>query len=174
MTLASRKPPPHPTRLRLSVAAISTLVAYLLLLSSCAHGKQLSVDLLKRTTPLLLALAATYGTAGWWAVQTWQALWRTGRDKWERVVFDYGVKGFGLCTAVTITVTLGWLGWSTTVETGDRLWFAAGLLTGAVVGLPVSLHLGYFWGVAFAKAVGINPTPASAGPQAPNHRWRGP
>jgi hypothetical protein len=116
----------------------------------------------------IVALAATYGAAGWWAAQTWQALWRHGRDRWERIVFDRGVRFFGLPVAATLLAGSTWLGWR--IGAGELHWLTAGLLTGVVVGVPVGLQLGYLGGLVLARVSGIEETPIAVLAQAPADR----
>jgi hypothetical protein len=94
--------------------------------------------------------AVIFAVGGWWSARTWRQLWRAGRSPWERLVYDYGVRGFGLYMAVAITVILSSLGGATDASGlwGPMMMF--GLLAGLFFGTPVALHLGYFWGTTFA------------------------
>jgi hypothetical protein len=160
-------PRPSPWRLRLIVAACSALCVYGLALSSVFHSQWLShwPGLLRFAVVFIVALAAMYGAAGWWAVQTWQALWRHGRDRWERIVFERGVRFFGLPVAATLLAGSTWLGWR--IGAGEPHWLAAGLLTGMVVGLPIGLQLGYLGGLVLARVSGIEERPIAVLAQAP-------
>ena len=105
---------------------------------------------------LYLPVAATFGAFGWWGAYTWQQLWRNGQGKWERLVFNYGVRRFGLATTLSFMVILGCFGAASGDGRVDSLrWLVGGVYFGAVFGLPVGLHTGYFWGVACAKVMGI-------------------
>jgi hypothetical protein len=146
------------------------LCVYGLALSGLFHSQRLShwPIVLRFTAVFIVALAATYGAAGWWAAQTWQALWRHGRDEWERAVFDRGVRVFGLPVAAILLAGSTWLGWR--IGAGEPHWLTAGLLTGLVVGVPVGLQLGYLGGVVLARVSGIEETPIAVLAQAPPDR----
>jgi H+/Cl- antiporter ClcA len=57
-----------------------------------------------------LLFAVIFGVGGWWTARTWRKLWRAGRSQWERLVYDYGVRGFGFSTAVGLIAIITWLG----------------------------------------------------------------
>ena len=90
---------------------------------------------------------------GWWTARTWRQLWRCGRSAWERLVYDYGVRLFGFSTAISIIVIASWLG--STADSGTLFgpMMILGALAGVFFGVPVALHLGYFWGSIFAAIV---------------------
>jgi hypothetical protein len=97
----------------------------------------------------------------WWSYKTIRTLWRRGNTKWGRLVYNYGVRGFGACTAVTIIACAAYLG-ATELATSndDRLACAlAGAIFGAIFGIPVGLGLGYFWGTQMAAFAGLEPDP---------------
>jgi hypothetical protein len=60
-----------------------------------------------------LLFAVIFGVGGWWTARTWRKLWRAGRSQWERLVYDYGVRGSGFGTAVGLVAIITWLGWAT-------------------------------------------------------------
>lgn len=110
---------------------------------------------------LLVSLIATVLGMCWWSYRTIRALWRRGDTKWGRLVYNYGVRGFGACTSVTIIVCTAYLG-ATELATSneDRYWCAiAGAIFGAIFGIPVGLGLGYFWGTQMAAFAGLDPDP---------------
>jgi hypothetical protein len=102
--------------------------------------------------------AVIFAVGGWWTARTWRRLWRAGRSPWERLVYDFGVRGFGFSTAVGLTAITTWLGWATD-SVGFFVLFGpmmtAGLLAGLFFGTPVALYLGYFWGINFAALTGV-------------------
>jgi hypothetical protein len=99
--------------------------------------------------------AVIFAIGGWWAARTWRQLWRAGRSPWERLVYDYGVRGFGFSTAVGLTAIITWLGWATDSNGLFGPMMTAGLLAGLFFGTPVALYLGYFWGTSFAALTGV-------------------
>jgi hypothetical protein len=103
--------------------------------------------------------AVIFAVGGWWTARTWRQLWRRGRSHWERLVYDFGVRGFGFAMAVSLVVIVAWLGW--TADSGAIFgpMMLAGALAGLFFGVPVALHMGYFWGTNFAKLLRIDREP---------------
>jgi hypothetical protein len=99
--------------------------------------------------------AVIFAVGGWWTARTWRQLWRAGRSPWERLVYDFGVRGFGFSTAVAITAIVTRLGWATDSVGLFGPMMIAGVLAGLFFGTPVALHLGYFWGTTFAALTGV-------------------
>ncbi len=83
----------------------------------------------------------------WWNYRTIRTLWRRGNTKWSRLVYNYGVRGVGACTAVTIIACTAYLGVTVLATSNeDRpLCAIAGAIFGAILGIPVGLGMGYFW-----------------------------
>ena len=107
--------------------------------------------LLAGSSALILAVG------GWWTVFTWRRIWRRGRSERERILYDYGVRGFGVFGSVGILFLTTWLGWTVDAAESRGLFgplMTGGLLLGVFVGVPLSLQMGYFWGVLFAALVG--------------------
>lgn len=107
----------------------------------------------------LLILVGIVLALCWWSYRTIRTLWRFGNTEWSRLVYNYGVRGFGACTAVTIIACAAYLG-ATELATSneDRLRCAiAGAICGAIFGIPVGLGLGYFWGRQMAALRGLEP-----------------
>jgi H+/Cl- antiporter ClcA len=137
---------------KIAAATLAAIFPYLMLVWASGGNDRFSWS----AFALYVPVAAIFGAFGWWAAQSWQLLWRQGDNKWERVVYNYGVRGFGICMALAIPTILGCFGASSGDGTTDSLrWLVGGVFFGVVFGLPVCLHLGYFWGVAFAKFNGI-------------------
>lgn len=112
-----------------------------------------------------------------WGVRTCRTLWRRGTTPWGRLVYNFGVRGFGVANAVAWTLCAGYLG-ATQLATGPedtlRCAIGAAVLT-ALFGTPVSLGLGYWWGTKMAWFAGLTPDPEPPRrPLAPNNRLRGP
>jgi hypothetical protein len=107
----------------------------------------------------ILAFSTIFAVGGWWTAHTWRQLWRTGRSRWERVVYDSGIRGFGFATGVSLIAIVTWLGW--TADSGPLFgpMMLTGLLAGLFFGVPVALHMGYFWGTAFAVRTGVEHDP---------------
>jgi hypothetical protein len=107
----------------------------------------------------LLILVGIVLALCWWSYRTIRTLWRFGNTEWSRLVYNYGVRGFGACTAVTIIACAAYLG-ATELATSneDRLRCAiAGAICGAIFGIPVGLGLWYFWGRQMAALRGLEP-----------------
>ena len=88
-------------------------------------------------------------------VWTWRRLWRSGRTPWERIVYDQGVKRFGLATGVGLALLPPAIEWGplrlVNVFTAA---YVAEAVVGALVGLPIALWGGYLWGRTMADVVG--------------------
>ena len=108
------------------------------------------VGLLLLSLPLLLLV---------WGFRTCRTLWRRGTTPWGRLVYNYGVRGYGAGMAVFFVVAGAYFG---ATGFGD---FGAGAIRGAAVwailgalfGIPVGLSMGYFWGRQMAWFYGLKP-----------------
>jgi hypothetical protein len=140
----------------LAVVAAVSIVA-LLLTESGIKGTWHDFQHVVMTRWRFFALfGVIFAVGGWWTVRTWRQLWRAGRSRWERVVYDYGVRGFGFSTAVALTAIITRLGWATDSAGLFGPMMLLGLFAGLFFGTPVALHLGYIWGTAFAAMTGID------------------
>jgi hypothetical protein len=136
------------------VAAAS--VVTLLLTESVINGTWPDIQhVLMTRWRFFLLFAVIFGVGGWWTARTWRKLWRVGRSPWERLVYDYGVRGSGFGTAVGLIAIITWLGWATDSTGLFGPMMTLGLLAGLYFGSPVALHLGYWWGTAFAALTGV-------------------
>jgi hypothetical protein len=99
-----------------------------------------------------------FGLAGFLGVRSWRRLWRAGRTRLERTVYDDGVRGFGafmmmLSPFIVLLVLL------TNGMSQDRPSFLLALgfsiLLGVVVG-PLWLWAGFIGGHYMAGYVGIS------------------
>jgi hypothetical protein len=99
--------------------------------------------------------APLFGIAGWWAAHAWNQLWRRGRSDRERMVYDYGVRGFGALGALGSILYGAWQGW----QNDDGQLFGSlmifGILAGLFLGTPFFLHFGHWWGTTMAKFMGL-------------------
>ena len=146
----------HIQRQKVLGASLAAVAACLLLISSVPSFSGASLVFFRKTAPLYALVAVLFGTGGWWTVQTYQLLWRRGRSEWERLVFDSGVRLFGRSMAAFFVAGSAWLGWTIGPGQNDPWrWLAAVLLSGVVFGVPVALHLGYYWGSRIATLSGI-------------------
>jgi len=134
----------------------AVLVVALLLAESGINGTWPDFKHLVTTRWRFFALfAVIFAVGGWWTARTWRQLWRAGRSPWERLVYDYGVRGVGFSTAVGLTAIIAWLGWATDSDGLFGPMMTAGLLTGLFFGTPVALYFGYFWATTTAAVTGI-------------------
>ena len=138
---------PHATwqiPLGLAVAAFSVRVAMLAITGRTIHDRVLP-DL---TVALLL------GLLGYATVLTWRRLWRRGRDQWEGLVYDAGVRGFGALMMLALSLITLW----STRSSDDMLTYGdalMALLVGIPLAGPLGLWAGYLWGRLFAFALGV-------------------
>jgi hypothetical protein len=128
--------------------------------------------------PILGALVLLLIVVGWcwWGFRTYRALWRRGTTPWSRLVYDYGVRVFGVISAVTWGVIAGYFGASGAATSGEAL--SRAIVVGVAVAIivtPVCLGMGYMWGIWMAYFTGLerDETSAHSSPT-PNNRWRGP
>ena len=143
----------HAVPIVAGIAAVSIVV--LLLAESGIDGTWSAFQHVVMTRWRFLAFfAVIFAAGGWWTARTWRQLWRAGRSQWERAAYDYGVRGFGFSTAVALTAFITRVGWATDSAGLFGPMMSVGLLAGLFFGTPLALHLGYFWGTAFAAMTG--------------------
>jgi len=96
---------------------------------------------------------------GWWEVRTCRALWRRGTTEWGRLVYDLGVRCFGVRTAIVRVGLGGYCGAEGLADSsGDAARCAiAGALLGAAFGTPIALGMGYCWGAQRAWMYRLEP-----------------
>jgi hypothetical protein len=139
----------------LALVAAASIVA-LLLTESGINGTWPDFQHVVMTRWRFCALfAVIFAVGGWWTARTWQKLWRAGRSQWEQLVYDYGVRGVGFSTGVSLTAIITWIGWATDSAGLFGPMMTAGLLAGLFFGTPVALNLGYFWGTTFGAVTGV-------------------
>lgn len=117
-----------------------------------------SAQLTVRILVTIVLVAIPVGLLSW-GVRTWRTLWRRGTTPWGRLVYNYGVRGFGLSTAVSITVIGGYFGATVLATSPADSWRCAiaGAIFAAIFGTPVGLGLGYLWGTWMAYFAGVEP-----------------
>ena len=110
----------------------------------------LVVGLLLLSLPLLLLV---------WGFRTCRTLWRRGTTPWGRLVYNYGVRGFGAMMAVFFIVAGAYFGAAGFGDAGADAIRGAVVwgLFGALFGIPVGLSMGYFWGRQMAWFYGLEP-----------------
>ncbi len=136
------------------VAAAS--IAALLLTESGINGTWPDFQHVVMTRWRFFALfAVIFAVGGWWTARTWRHLWRAGRSPWERLVYDYGVRLFGFSTAISIILIVSWLGSTADYGALSGPMMPLGALAGVFFGVPVALHLGYWWGTTVAAVTGV-------------------
>jgi hypothetical protein len=111
---------------------------------------------------LYIALAVLISVVAaliWWSVRTCRTLWRDGTSQWGILVYNRGVKGFGVLTAICYVLGAAYIGWSDIAATpDDRLACAiAAALFATLFGTPVALGMGYVWGTWVARYHGYEP-----------------
>lgn len=139
----------------LAVVASASIVALLLAESGINFTWPEFQHVITTRWRFFALFAVIFAGGGWWTARTWRQLWRAGRSPWERLVYDYGVRGFGFATAVGLTAIITWHGWATDSAGVFGRMMTIGLLAGLFFGTPVSLRLGYFWGTTFAAMTGV-------------------
>jgi hypothetical protein len=147
------------------LAAIAAALGFIAILANSGikfDGPELRHVLATRWR-FLFAFCLIFAVGGWWTANTWRKLWRQGRSRWERLVYDYGVRGGGFATGVTLVAIVAWLGWSEDAGPLFGPMMIAGGLAGLFFGMPVSLHMGYFWGISYAKTMGVERDPSEVG-----------
>jgi len=143
-------------------AAIGACISFITLL---VYGGTTGLDLrqllhtVRNRAAILGLFAVIFAIGGWWTVHTWRQLWRRGRSPRERLIYDYGVRGFGFSTAVSLFFIITWLGWMNDSGTLFGSLMTGGAIAALFFGVPVSLHLGYFWGRALAAVAGAEGDP---------------
>jgi hypothetical protein len=138
-----------------ALISFATLVAY----SALPSDLHLLMRELRGRAVIFGFFAITFAIGGWWTVRTWRRLWRRGRSQKERAIYDFGVRTYGFSMAVSLFFIVTWLGRISEAEH----WFGPLMVGGAIAaiffGVPISLHLGYFWGRIFAAVVGAKADP---------------
>jgi hypothetical protein len=126
------------------------------------------IQLVEAEMSTFVIVATVFALGGFATVRMWRKLWRRGRDRWEVLVFGFGVRGVG---AGAVLLILGWCCWQfTRFGISSRFPsanFAFGFLTGLVTGVPVGLGFGYFWGMSMATLFGIKRSQVSVDSEPP-------
>lgn len=96
----------------------------------------------------------------WWGIRTCKSLWRRGSDDWGRLVYNYGVRGYGVAMALFFICGAAYYGWNNLAQSPDaRVWCALiCAFLAAIFGTPVGLGMGYWWGSSMARYYGFVPT----------------
>lgn len=145
--------------LALSTLAACSIVATLVIYSDVEVNLSQFIYVLRTRPGPLVAFGLLFASGGWWTVRTWRRLWRRGRSPWEHVVYDYGVRGFGIVVAAALIVIFALFDWKSESGLPDGLLAAGGALAAMFFGTPVALNLGYLWGAAYAAATGAEKDP---------------
>ena len=143
----------------LAGAAAGLSVATLLMFSDIGFNAHYFQHVVITRWKFFALFAMLFAIGGWWTVRTWRQLWRCGRSDWEQLVFDRGVRGFGLQTGISLIAIIAWAGWR---EDSDGMFgpmMTGGALAGLFFGVPVALHMGYFWGMNVARVIGVSRDP---------------
>ena len=115
-------------------------------------------QLVVRILVTIVLLVIPLGSLAWGA-RTCRTLWRRGTTPWGRLVYNYGVRGFGLSTAVSITIIGGYLGATVLATSPADTWRCAiaGAIFAAIFGTPVGLGAGYLWDTWMAYFARLEP-----------------
>jgi hypothetical protein len=132
-----------------------------------AASSRISMSDIAIRAVLLVVITSPFAIGAWWTVRTWKRLWRCGRTPRERLIYDRGVRGYGLGMAVTMFCIVTWLG-STTDATSFGPMMIGGALASIFFGVPISLNMGYFWGSTFATVVGVEADPRGEAGEPPH------
>jgi hypothetical protein len=133
------------------------VLALLAFLAPAAAGKKLT---LYRTFAM-----APVAILGFVTVLSWRRLWRIGRDSWETIVYDYGVRGFGATMWVCSVGGVAYMSYVLPPVANDA-WASIAWQASFVAALTVSiagtgcLWAGYGWGVAMAVVSGAQASAA--------------
>ena len=92
------------------------------------------------------AVGALYVLFALWTVRR---LWRPARDPYTRMVYHFGVRGFGVATWVAMTVVFV----TRNSISSMSVWAQAPMA--AVINLPLFLWAGYVWGRLMAAFYGL-------------------
>jgi multisubunit Na+/H+ antiporter MnhB subunit len=141
-----------------AIIAACSIVVSLVVNSEDGMSLSRALYLLRTRTGVLALFGLLFAIGGWWTVRTWRRLWRSGRSPWERVVYDYGVRLFGFSLSIALIIIFAYFGRES--ESDQRLLMINGAIAALFFGTPVALNLGYFWGEAYAAAVGAEKDPA--------------
>jgi hypothetical protein len=93
------------------------------------------------------ALLVAFGAFGAW---TLRRLWHRGSSAYDRFVYRYGVRYFG----VTIWILLSLVAPRRELNNSFEQ-YALGVLINAVICLPLGLWAGYWWGRSMARWFGV-------------------
>lgn len=118
---------------------------------------------------LLIAIvaAALHGGIARIAVWSWRRLWRDAPregDRWNWVVYDFGVKRFGGMMAILMPpLNALTVGWSDSSQGRDvaTIMVVLMLWVGFFLWLSLGLWGGYWWGRVMARAWGLTPPGSS-------------
>jgi len=109
------------------------------------------MSLALRYLAYLVASAGLALLARW----TWRRLWRRGRNRWEHLVYDHGVRRVGALMWVLSTLYLPISNaWERGIPILSALVLSTVLLQG-LVGVTTCLWLGYWAGRIMAALLGV-------------------
>jgi hypothetical protein len=97
-----------------------------------------------------VAFSALCGICGWYGVRSWRRLWRAGRTTAECLVYDNGVRGWGVCVFLSMPLLVLYV-LAGVGALSTRL-FVACVIVVAPVALPMCLWGGYLFGTLLSGA----------------------
>jgi hypothetical protein len=95
---------------------------------------------------------------------TWRRLWRHPiTDRYSTLVYRHGVRGFGVLMFVTMTFVVPFFEADSPLGPGvasRRFW--GDFVLRAMIGVPLWLWAGYWWGRTMAWVTGVRPDRGNA------------
>ncbi len=109
-------------------------------------------------TPLpVVVLIVLLGLFIWWGIHSYGRLWREATTPYETVVYKLGVKQWGLFMWIATSVGGPAIRLMEHVPSSNLLGFFRSMVLGAIIGFPIFLWGGYWWGRTMASFFGLRP-----------------
>lgn len=113
-------------------------------------------------TALLLgvALCAFLASFAFWGYRSYRRLWRSAATPYETVVYRLGVRQWGVGTGLVFSaVQPAFILRGSTTVAPYWIEYAALFLIYLIIGIPIWLWGGYWWGRTMATFFGLSPGP---------------
>ena len=106
---------------------------------------------------LILAIAAAafalMGYFWWWCYRAWSRIWSAPQNAFENIVFRQGARGWGLMMWLALAILFPLHDALRAHHSMKRIAIQIGI--GAVLGFPMYLWFGYWWGRGMAAFFGV-------------------